>query len=199
MPRVNYGRHYYRTVYLKSDEWRNIREGIIRSAEGMCEKCRVSRCTDVHHMNYGILNTPHCGSRLFLIALCRPCHNLIEKAKKIRLLQNAHTREDLLRITVEMVKNTEMFRRKKTPWDTNLTMTVSQAGIRAKKLVCGVMKLAMPHRFSEWEGILLTQAQRGKIRFLLNLPDFSRKQGGPSSGCVRNKIKANNKAPVVRY
>lgn len=60
--------------YLGSAFWRERREWIMKRAEGICEKCKKRRATEVHHLNY---------LRVFnelptdLVALCRQCHSEI--------------------------------------------------------------------------------------------------------------------------
>jgi hypothetical protein len=68
-------KHAYRFVYLKSDEWQNVRlEALVRE-EGKCQICGCeSVFNDAHHVVYPKsfwdTETRH------LVILCRPCHNV---------------------------------------------------------------------------------------------------------------------------
>lgn len=64
-------RHWYRTVYLKSEHWSNLRHTKLR-ANPDCQKCGCSENLDVHHVNYRNLFDVSVSD---LLTLCRPCHN----------------------------------------------------------------------------------------------------------------------------
>lgn len=69
-------KHYYREVYLKSDQWQKVRlEAIVRE-KGYCQICsEFSISNDAHHIWYpkDIYDT----TAHQLVVLCRPCHTLI--------------------------------------------------------------------------------------------------------------------------
>jgi len=48
---INDKREYYRTEYLKSDHWKNLRLQKTASVP-FCEKCSSTISLDVHHLNY---------------------------------------------------------------------------------------------------------------------------------------------------
>ena len=81
---------YYRDVYLKSDDWKNLRLLRLLKSNYVCAICAVtSECLDVHHVNYRNL---HDVQTTDLRALCRPCHNkvhaLMKKYPKLKKEQN---------------------------------------------------------------------------------------------------------------
>lgn len=65
---------WYREVYLKSEDWKNLRAAVLAlfAPHGTCARCGECHRLDVHHIKY---------RRLFnvsikdLIPLCRACHN----------------------------------------------------------------------------------------------------------------------------
>jgi 5-methylcytosine-specific restriction endonuclease McrA len=67
---VNDKRRYYRSEYLKSDHWKQLRANKL-SITPYCEKCGVRRRLDVHHLNYRNLYDVSVSD---LMTLCRRCH-----------------------------------------------------------------------------------------------------------------------------
>ncbi len=70
---------YYRDVYLKSEDWKNLRAAIIHFQDGLCECCG-GKAKDVHHINYRNLTDV---LPMDLMAVCRDCHDAIHLALKI--------------------------------------------------------------------------------------------------------------------
>lgn len=67
-------REWYRTVYLESDHWAELR-GRKLKANPTCERC-PRRATDVHHVNYRNIFDVELTD---LLSLCRPCHDAEHK------------------------------------------------------------------------------------------------------------------------
>lgn len=70
------GKHSYRFVYLKSDQWQNVRVEALARASGKCQICQEeSISNDAHHMWYpeNIWET----TADHLVILCRQCHEFI--------------------------------------------------------------------------------------------------------------------------
>lgn len=76
MHKVKYNRHEYRTEYLRSKEWKSLRETIL-STECTCQICKQVEATDVHHFVYRNLVDVTVSD---LLPVCRKCHNQIHKA-----------------------------------------------------------------------------------------------------------------------
>jgi hypothetical protein len=75
MEKVKYTRNEYREEYLKSDEWKNLRN-LIMSTSPNCQCCGgVS--SDVHHMVYRNIVDITIND---LIPVCRNCHEYIHQA-----------------------------------------------------------------------------------------------------------------------
>lgn len=68
---------YYRDVYLKSEDWKNLRAAKLHSVGNRCFACgHTSPSNDVHHIQY---RKPHDVKTDDLIVLCRPCHDFVHK------------------------------------------------------------------------------------------------------------------------
>lgn len=57
--------------YLESDHWKKFRAKIRRRAGGYCERCKVGKRADIHHLSYERL-----GHELpsDVVAVCSECH-----------------------------------------------------------------------------------------------------------------------------
>lgn len=69
-------KHAYRFVYLKSDQWQNVRLEALAREKAKCEICYAeSISNDAHHIWYpeNIWET----TSDHLVILCRPCHDFI--------------------------------------------------------------------------------------------------------------------------
>src|SRR5690625_3470247 len=60
--------------YLRSDDWRQRRELVLKRAGGVCEGCGTMPAAHVHHLTY-----EHVGNEFLfeLVALCLGCHERI--------------------------------------------------------------------------------------------------------------------------
>jgi 5-methylcytosine-specific restriction endonuclease McrA len=65
--------------YLESDAWRAKRAQALARDEGLCQSCRMSLATQVHHLTYA-----HLGDELLfeLISVCNDCHARIHAARE---------------------------------------------------------------------------------------------------------------------
>ena len=69
-------REWYRTVYLRSEHWRNLKSRKL-AARPFCERCNKSNHLDVHHIRYKHIFDVELWD---LLTLCRKCHT--EEHKK---------------------------------------------------------------------------------------------------------------------
>lgn len=74
--RVKYTREEYRTEYLKSDEWKRLRNLILHTVPN-CQYCNAKLASEVHHMTYRNIVDVKITD---LLPVCRPCHKLIHCA-----------------------------------------------------------------------------------------------------------------------
>ena len=63
-------KHWYRTVYLRSDHWLNLRADKL-AVNPVCQHCEGKGPYDVHHLDYR--NLTDCTAA-DLVTLCRKCH-----------------------------------------------------------------------------------------------------------------------------
>lgn len=79
---------YYRDVYLKSDDWKVLRDSkIATTGTRCCLCCTICETVDVHHVKYkSLYDVKHHDLRI----LCRPCHDkvhaLLDKYPKMKTL-----------------------------------------------------------------------------------------------------------------
>ncbi len=69
-------RHYYRTAFLTSEEWKTLRVATLARDEATCVICYEKNISnDAHHIFYpkSIWKT----ELQHLVTLCRPCHDLV--------------------------------------------------------------------------------------------------------------------------
>lgn len=76
MEKVKYTRFEYRQEYLKSDEWKLLRETVM-SAGCDCQCCKIKKASDVHHLVYRNIVDITVND---VIPVCRPCHEYIHQA-----------------------------------------------------------------------------------------------------------------------
>lgn len=68
---------FYRNVYLRSDDWKNLRAAKIHKEGALCKVCkRKSTSNDVHHLDYKNLYDVTLAD---LVVVCRPCHDKIHE------------------------------------------------------------------------------------------------------------------------
>lgn len=73
---INDRREYYRTVYLKTEHWRNLKRWKLKMISA-CEFCQSESNLDVHHRHYKNL---YDVSETDLAVLCRKCHDDLHSA-----------------------------------------------------------------------------------------------------------------------
>lgn len=66
--------------YLKSDEWREMRNRVLRRDGYVCRCCLVRAATEVHHLTYQA-KAAGFEAAFWLIAVCRECHGKLEEIK----------------------------------------------------------------------------------------------------------------------
>jgi 5-methylcytosine-specific restriction endonuclease McrA len=64
--------------YLRSSEWKERRELVIKRDGGLCQACLSEQATEVHHLTYDQIFKEY----LFdLVAVCRNCHERLHNKK----------------------------------------------------------------------------------------------------------------------
>ena len=100
---------YYRDVYLKSEDWKNLRAAILatKGADGRCHICDEIKRLDVHHIWYKRLYDVGVHD---LTPICRDCHNKVHKllrdpkAKKIHPQARWHIMKNVLRLPTSLLE-----------------------------------------------------------------------------------------------
>jgi hypothetical protein len=67
--------------YLKSPEWRKLRDEALEKANHTCAICGAKENLNVHHCHYRNIDTPE------LVVLCKDCHAMVH-----RILKSVHAR-----------------------------------------------------------------------------------------------------------
>ena len=65
-------REEYRTLFLRSPEWRALAGRVMARADNLCEACLARPASDVHHLTYDLGRLPPAWE---LRAVCRACHD----------------------------------------------------------------------------------------------------------------------------
>jgi 5-methylcytosine-specific restriction endonuclease McrA len=60
--------------YLKSQEWTNKREDVLKRDQEKCQGCLYSKANHVHHLSYENVGDEPCFE---LISLCEQCHERV--------------------------------------------------------------------------------------------------------------------------
>lgn len=64
----------YNEYILNSEEWKILREKILKRDNYLCQGCLTNTATQVHHHNYKNFTKELCFE---LISVCKPCHDKI--------------------------------------------------------------------------------------------------------------------------
>lgn len=174
MPTFN--RWEYRNEYLKSDHWKNLRKGAL-ARHPKCFLCKRRKSTDVHHTRYGDIYTVDVAS---LLGLCRPCHELVERAKKMGFIPKEHLESDVLKVSEEAMEAFLAKRNEKIVLEMPLMLRIDRASDRRKMFICGIMGLPQPGSFTDWVGIITTRAKLKHIFWTLEKYGPQKRKFSPS-------------------
>jgi hypothetical protein len=79
-----------RSDFYRSRYWTLVKEAVLISREFKCCRCDGD-ANQVHHLNYDYVGEDHLHSET-LVAICRPCHGLVEYARKAESLSSRISR-----------------------------------------------------------------------------------------------------------
>jgi hypothetical protein len=68
-----------RSAFYQSEYWKTVKHEFLVSRDFKCCRC-TGKATQVHHLNYDHLGEDHLHPDS-LVAICRPCHGLVEYAR----------------------------------------------------------------------------------------------------------------------
>ncbi|HSQ51975.1 MAG TPA: hypothetical protein VLL94_11995 [Nitrospiraceae bacterium] len=108
--------------YLKTPQWREKRQLVMKRAGGLCEGCAHAPATQVHHLTY-----ERAGREMLfdLVAICDACHEAVHGERQARKggVRRMTTLDDLTRIEevrLEMERITGLLKRRKADkWTLN--------------------------------------------------------------------------------
>ena len=75
-------KEWYYNVYLKSDEWQELRRQVIQKYENKCACCGSGENLNVHHISYADYDKGEKDDVYNLICLCKDCHFYFHEIKK---------------------------------------------------------------------------------------------------------------------
>jgi hypothetical protein len=151
-------RREYREEYLRSEEWKQLRSKVMTPGV-KCVKCG-KKATDPHHMRYRHIFDVRPED---LVPLCRPCHELVERAKRVGMIASEHALEDVMKVSEKSLDRRAERKAARAVLNESLMEAVNQLCLNKQRFICGIMKLSYPNDFKEWVGIITTQ---GKVEHL---------------------------------
>lgn len=69
------------STYLKSPEWREKRDLVLKRDNYKCQCCLIALATQVHHKSYAFVDMNGSEPAFDLVSICMPCHDRIEAMK----------------------------------------------------------------------------------------------------------------------
>lgn len=182
---IHLSRHEYRTEYLRSEHWLRFRSGII-SIYPNCQKCSTRPSSQIHHCHYRSLYEEN---ERDVLALCSPCHKLIEMAKSFKLLPTHHDQSAALRITREQI---DALRRKVSALSEWQAHRIQRTSLFIQRRITGNLKL--PSFPSDWRKLIGMKLTARKYWFIQMA--LSGKLSGPPR---RKKLQGNIGRIRVHY
>jgi len=126
-----------------------------------CQKCNNAPTQDVHHCKYkNIYNVRDKD----VLALCRSCHNLIERAKKLNYLRKEHSQFEALEITEELVNS---FTKRTLPLTRKTLISICSSHPNCQKFICGILKINFPKDWLHLIDFLVSKKQLDHIFWAL--------------------------------
>ena len=188
--KVKYNRHEYRTEYLRSDEWKALRNQVM-NLHCVCECCG-DKATDVHHMVYRNLVDIKVTD---LLPVCRECHNLKHKAIDDKYIPKDGDVDLIKTITKgilydEVYKEYASWLRTKHHIPNNLINRIKNSQIFVMKKISGFTKSNIWYK--DLENIKLTGRQQERIIRECESSEYRRKnkigdKGGKNLHIIDNR------------
>lgn len=100
---------WYRTVYLKSDHWKNLRTLALEHHGRKCHKCPATHKLDVHHIRYSSIYDVEVTD---LQVLCRSCHEK-EHAPRVVVLKTPKKKTKVRKSPKKKVERTHLTKKQK--------------------------------------------------------------------------------------
>lgn len=165
IPQFKMTRNEYRNEYLKSQEWKILRQSFLKNKDGLCEKCRKPG-KDVHHTKY-LFNLNEFEQKQRLMLLCRPCHNLIHAAIKHGLLWFPHKKEDVLNLNAKKIsEKIKELNKKQLVSMMLISDIVRNNTMHGINMACGVLKITQSAFCSIPSNLMATVDQIRKLKWI---------------------------------
>ncbi len=105
-----------------------------------------------------------------LVSLCRDCHELVERAKKLHFIHREHEFADILMLTSEWISNRLSKRRKHYVLDRQflLWLQLKNPSSTYIRKMCDIVGSKVTHDFLSWEGCKITGSRKAKMEWLRN-------------------------------
>lgn len=176
MEKVKYNREEYRNEYLKSDEWKTLRDSIIGSGCD-CQCCLKVKANDVHHMVYRNIVDVTVKD---LIPVCRGCHEYIHQAiDDDYITQDPKDFDEIKRKTFNILNDVEYLKFREWLLARHLLSEDDLIGLRGSQPYV-IKKISALVRKNIWYDDLpdrkFTGKQILKIRELIKIAKYRRKE-----------------------
>jgi len=182
---IHLGRHEYRNEYLRCAHWTDFRSKIVAKFP-RCQKCKERPSLHVHHCNYYRLYRERESD---VLALCPPCHKLIEMAKSFKLISQNH---DQFAARSVNRKQIDALRKSVGTLSLEQAMKIQHASLYIQRRIVGYLKL--PSFPSDWRNIVGTKLTARKFWFI-QMSLSGKLSGAP----LRKKSKTLLKIVKIHY
>jgi hypothetical protein len=165
IPQFKMTRNEYRNEYLKSPEWKVLRQSFLRNKDGLCQKCG-NPGNDVHHTKY-LFNLTDFEQKQRLMLLCRKCHNLVHDAMKYNFLWFPHQKEDVLALKEDRIKSKiKHLRTKQLVSMMLISDIVKNNTMHGINMACGLLKIPQSVFCSTPSNLKATGDQIEKLKWI---------------------------------
>ena len=178
MHKVKYNRQEYRKEYLKSDEWKQLRDLVLK-ANPKCQCCKNKQATDAHHMVYRNIVDIQPSD---LLPVCRECHDYIHEAIRDGWIsQNPYKIHEIRRQTKQILYDEEYTKFKQWLKDKHHLSEEEQALIKSDKrfiFIKRIRGLTKKHiTLENLDSVKFTGRQLIKIRKTIRAFLFRQRKG----------------------
>jgi hypothetical protein len=172
--KVKYNRQEYREEYLKSDEWKSLRN-IVMNSKPLCQCCSKT-ASDVHHLVYRNLVDIKITD---LLPVCRSCHDTIHKAIDCQYISQNPNDIDSIRENTLGILNDEKYNEWKEWYNTKHYISDDEIKIISELQSFVIKKISALARKNIWYNnlseIKFTGSQILKIRKIIETALYRRK------------------------
>ena len=166
--KVKYTRKEYRLEYLKSQEWKTLRDQIMSTSPD-CQCCGY-KAIDLHHMVYRNIVDIKLTD---LLPVCRNCHNLIHEAIKCKYISQDIREINIIKNKTLNIINDEKFINYKKWYHSKHFLTLKEINLIKSLQAFVIKKISALIKKNIWyqdlQDIEFTGCQILKIRNFINV------------------------------